>query len=146
MCGGSQTHGDVVCPRQVSSSLLHSDVVQYMVNPDWGFQNFVVSSMVSPLPSGQGDSPPELWTPHAGTLRGCPSPRSRQGREALGFTVPWRKCSGSCQPKANWKSPPTVFNRLIKAAADLIAIPNRSVLSFPRLLLSPLLAWLVAMI
>lgn len=38
-----------------------------------------------------------------------------------------------------------MFNLLIKAAADLIVIPNRSALSFPRLVLSPLLAWLVSM-
>lgn len=82
-----------------SSSLLPSD---YMVNPNWVFQNFVVSSMVSPWPlvnlivsCGQSD---------AGTLRGCLSSPSRQGTEGLSFTVPWRKCSGSCQPKANWKS------------------------------------------
>ena len=93
--------------------------------------------VILPLSCGQSQ---------AGTLRRCLSSPSRQGTEGLGFTVPWRKCSGSCQPKANWKSPPTVFNLLIKAAADLIVIPNRSALSFPRLLLSPLLAWLVAMI
>lgn len=133
MCGRSQIHGDLLPCCTLMWPIVWPNKT--------GFFNTVVSSMVSPQPLQQGVSPPELWTiphwhPQGMSIILC------QAAEGLGFTVPWGKASGSCQPKANWRSPLTVFNLLIKAVADLIVIPN----SFPRLPLSPLLVWLVAMI
>jgi len=111
-----------------------------MANPDRFFSQLCGSPSSHTSPWEQVILPLSCGQSQAGTLRGCPSSSSRQETVELGFTVPWRKWSESCQPKANWKSPPAVFNPLIKAAADLIVIPNISHTEFSKAAAEPIVS------
>lgn len=59
---------------------------------------------------------------------------AREGIRFHSAPPEWNSCV-SCQPTANWKSLPVALGLLIKAAALLIVIPNRSTANFFRLVL-----------